>query len=204
MDLFKNFYADLYSVGSLISTFFDIFLAYLFLITIREKSKATFHVGLAFLYTAIFNFAYFISGIVYTPTAAFHRWLTVSMILFSATHLNMLIFYIHEEKYHRFGKGLLITQYIITILTSIVFFVKTFNAEKIYHFAGHYWDFATDDISKKELILNQVPERLVPCHLSLYLYIYEKISSCKLKSSSTISIFSKTIPLPSPLLPTSN
>ena len=143
----EYFLSNFFSVGALIPTFLFLFLFAFFLI-IRNKSKSTFHLTFSYVWAILFNLGYFISGSFYHPDAAFHRWLTVGAILFWETHNNMFLFNLCEEKYHRAGRALLIAQYAVAACAVAAFYANTINADKIFLFEGHYWDFRADEISK--------------------------------------------------------
>ena len=143
-----NVYFTYFSVGALIPSFFDLFLAYLFLFSIREKSRSTFHLGIAFLYVAFFNMAYFIAASYYAPGAAFHRWLTVILATLSQAHFCMFIINLPKELSRRTRKTLLAVMYGVSIVTAAVFYARTLHAGTVFYFTGHYWDFDADEVSK--------------------------------------------------------
>jgi methyl-accepting chemotaxis protein len=119
-----------------------------FLLSVKNKSKATMHLGISYVLMGVFNFGYIISSSIYHPLAAYHRWLTVLTILLSETHFFIFYFYFPDERNPRAAKGFLIGSYSVAIIASIVFFIKTLKAEKVFLFRGHYWDFNADEISK--------------------------------------------------------
>lgn len=141
-------YFTYFSVGALIPTFFDLFLAYLFLFSIKEKSRSTFHLGIAFLYVAFFNMAYFIAASFYAPGAAYHRWMTVILVTLSQAHFCMFILNLPNELSRRTRTTLLAIMYGVSIITAGIFYAKTLHAGTIFYFTGHYWDFDADAVSK--------------------------------------------------------
>lgn len=143
----KILYLNSFSIGSLIAiTFF--FVSSFFLLSLKQKSKATFHLGMAYVYLAIFNFGYLVCSSVYHPLAAYHRWITVIFILFAEIHGNLFYICYPEVKHPRFTRWFMIISYAVSAVFILIFFAKTFRAEIIYHFLGHYWDFNADQISK--------------------------------------------------------
>ncbi|MCP4132150.1 MAG: SpoIIE family protein phosphatase [bacterium] len=148
MNFFDTLNYNFFSIGALIPTLFDLFLAYLFLRTIPNKSKSTIHMGIGFIYLALFNLGYFISGSFYHPGAVFHRWLTVGTVVLFTSHFNMFVYYLEEDPYPRLGRGLLIGQYIVALVITAIFIIFTSSTDIVYHFAGHYWDFDADGPSK--------------------------------------------------------
>jgi len=119
-----------------------------FFLKISGKTRSTFHIGMAFLYQVFFNLAYFIAGSFYHPYAAYHRWLTVGVIMISEAHYNMCFYYIDEKSDEFKGKILLAAQYLVSTAVFLIFVIKTASADKVFLFAGHYWDFDADAISK--------------------------------------------------------
>jgi hypothetical protein len=146
LSLFDNFYANFFTVGALIPTAFDIFLAYIFF-SIKDKSKPTLHLGIAFLYLAIFNAGYFIASGFYHPDAAFHRWITVGFILLHVSHVNMFMLNIHNPMRSKYEKIFLAVQYAVSLSVFLFFIINTYAAEKIFVISAHHWDFKADSIS---------------------------------------------------------
>ncbi len=146
MNFFDNFYANFFTVGSLIPTVFHLFLSYIFL-SIKKKSKPSFHLGIAFLYLGIFNLGYFIAGGFYHPNAAFHRWITVGFILLHITHANMFMLNIHKKMQSKYERLFLIVQYALSLTISFIFFIKTYASPKVFHVSAHNWDFDANTIS---------------------------------------------------------
>jgi len=146
-EIIRSFYANFFTVGTLVPTVFHLFLAVLFL-SRPSKSKSSFHIGLTFVYMFLFNFGYFIASSFYHPMAAFHRWITVGTILLCEAHTNMFIYYFHEERHPLFGKIFLGLQYVVSIFLTYIFYKSTYHAEKIYIINAHQWDFNADDISR--------------------------------------------------------
>ncbi|HOD15529.1 MAG TPA: methyl-accepting chemotaxis protein [Spirochaetota bacterium] len=136
-----------FSIGSLIATVFFIVTG-AFLFSIKQRSRASYHLGMAFIYLAIFNVGYLVSSTIYHPLAAFHRWLTVVTILLAEVHGNAVMISFPDLTHPRVLKWWLRIGYGVSIIFIIVFCASTFNAEKLFYFRGHYWDFNADAISK--------------------------------------------------------
>ncbi len=146
MMIFSNIYFDFFSVGSLILCFFGLAGA-LFALTISNKSKSSLHFGIAFLFLALFQFAYFIGYSLYSPLAAYHRWLTPIIIL-GLIHLTIFLINFPDNRHKRTAKIFLIVQYSIYILVSVLFFLKTYKGETVYRFDGHFWNSTEIEITK--------------------------------------------------------
>jgi PAS domain S-box-containing protein len=117
-------------------------------LSIPNKSRATLHLGIAFFLITIFNFAYFIAASLYHPLGAYHRWLTVGVILLAETHYSLFLLNYPENANPKIEKTLFFFQYIVSIIVTGVFYYVTLHSQKVYHFAGHYWDFSADKISE--------------------------------------------------------
>lgn len=117
------------------------FLLALFLITLPKKSKSTFHLGFALLMFTPFYMAYFIAAFYYHPDAALHRWLTVLFILPGIAHLIQWVFKFPEETHPRLSRWALAIQWLVSIGVTGYFLSETFYADRVFFFAGHYWDF---------------------------------------------------------------
>ncbi len=137
-----------FSIGTLLGVAFFITTTIYFL-SIRKKSRATLHIGLSYAIMGVFNFAYFISASVYHPLAAFHRWMTVPLVLLSITHfIAFVLNYPKDNSRPGAMKFLLRTLYLIVIAATVMFYVKTARAPIVYLFQAHYYDFDADRISK--------------------------------------------------------
>jgi len=136
-----------FSIGSLIGAAFFAIMA-IFLLSVKNRARATTHLGLAYAIMSIFNFGYVISSSVYHPMAAYHRWITVPAILLAICHSVLFIYNYPYEKSRRSTRFIMLGYYSITILLTLVFVIKTLQSDVVYHFRGHYWDFDADQISK--------------------------------------------------------
>ncbi|MCX7678013.1 MAG: ATP-binding protein [Spirochaetes bacterium] len=146
MDFLHHIYFTFFSIGSLIPVLALGYIAY-FLIVIPKKSTSTIHLAIGYLLMTIFNFAYFISSSFYHPLAAYHRWITVAVIIPAEIHFNMFMLFYGGFHRRGFAKIFFALQYAISIAITVVFIIKTFTVRKIFHFDGHYWDFDADKLS---------------------------------------------------------
>ncbi|HNV46016.1 MAG TPA: SpoIIE family protein phosphatase [Spirochaetota bacterium] len=147
MGFFSTFYLNYFSVGMLIPVLFHLFLA-IFLFSIRNRSKATFHLAMGYALWVVFNLAYFAANSFYHPLAAYHRWFTVGSVLFIITHFNMIHFYFPDERAPRFGRIYFIVSYAVAALVSLAFIASTIHGRTVYQINAHYWDFDADTFSK--------------------------------------------------------
>ncbi len=139
-------YHNFYSVCALIPATFMLSLG-LILLKVPRKSKATLHLAITYIMMALFFFGYVIAAMVYHPAAAYHRWITVGFVTIAEIHFILTLLNLPEEKYPRAGRVLGIALYGISGTSWIAFAIITCHSPKLYHFAGHYWDFNADAIS---------------------------------------------------------
>lgn len=137
-----------FSIGSLIAVAFFALIA-IFLFSEKERSKATFHIAFGYMIMAFFNFAYFISSSVYHPVAAYHRWVTVLLILLAIVHITAFYFYFPSERNPKGARIYVRLMYALTITIALAFIVVTLLSDKVFLFRGHYWDFDAEVASKR-------------------------------------------------------
>ena len=116
-------------------------------LSVRDKSKATLHLGIAFLWMTLFFGGYFIAAFFYLPAAVYHRFITIFSVLCVCLHLTQVWFYFPEDGNVKARRAFFYIQYLIAFVVIIVFAVKTMHAQRVYLFDGHYWDFDADAIS---------------------------------------------------------
>ncbi len=140
MNFTDHVYFDFFTIGALIPALLTALLGYFF-ITMKNRSKASFHYGLAFIISTFFYLAYAVSAAIYHPLAAYHRWFTVTTVLIQIFHFSLAFFSFPEVRFPRFRKIIIAVVYLITIVMTAFFFKESYHAEKVFQFAGHYWDF---------------------------------------------------------------
>ncbi len=140
-------YFNFFTIGALIPVVFHLLIT-LFFFSIPEKSRATFHLGCAYLFATLLNLAYVIASSYYHPLAAYHRWLSVGVIMLGQTHFTLFIYNYPKPGNLKTESILWLSQYIVSFAITAAFILITLNASTVYHFDGHYWDFDADEISK--------------------------------------------------------
>ncbi|TAL31373.1 MAG: PAS domain S-box protein [Spirochaetes bacterium] len=168
MGFLETFYANFFTVGALIPTIFNFFLAYLFL-SIKEKSRSTFHIGMSMLLLAVFNLAYLVAGSFYHPWAAYHRWVTTGVILLIETHFTFFIYHIGREERTPAARWLFRGMYACSLLVAVFFYASTVSAGKVFIASAHQWDFATEGAS-----------RVVGVFILVYILIFVGVMAWKL------------------------
>ncbi|MCB1138038.1 MAG: SpoIIE family protein phosphatase [Leptospiraceae bacterium] len=135
-----------YSVAALNFVAFAAFFT-VFLFSVPRKSRATWNLAIAFLFYTSMGVAYFFSAAYDDPTLAFHRWQTVLGTFFGC--LFLALFFLSFPKPVRgwiywlfLGIGS-----VLSILLTANFAWQTLESERIFHFEGHYWDFAAEKAS---------------------------------------------------------
>ncbi len=146
MAISQNIYFTFFSIGSFIPVIFHLLVTYYFF-SIPGKSRSTFHLAMGYLFMMIFNLAYVLSSSILHPASAYHRWVTVGVILLAETHFTMFMLNFGGNNRPVLSRIFLTAQYCISVIITAVFCLVTWSAEKVYHFDGHYWDFAADKIS---------------------------------------------------------
>lgn len=143
MNLFFNFY----SISSISAAAFTLFAAMYFLISVRRRSRATVHLGVALLLLGIAHIAYSISASWYHPYAAYHRYLTVSLIPGGAIHfLQMFMHYPRTTKLKPV-RWFLYVHWLVNAILILWFIAVTYNGPYRFRFSTHYWDFADRQVS---------------------------------------------------------
>ncbi len=148
----ENLYFNFISFGAVLAFTFT-FPVGIYLLTIPKKSKATKHLGLAFVILSFISAAYILGFGFYEKTGAFHRWLSTAAALFGLIHLSHFFFHYPGEHRARFGKILLIAQYIIATITVVFWCSRTFSAAKIFREDGQYWDFVAPQASSRVAVV---------------------------------------------------
>ncbi len=131
---------DFYSIGSLLGVIFCFFNAQLFL-TVKEKSRATYYLGMATFWLGMFHFAYLVNFSLLGPSAAYLRWLVMPSAMLGSLYLFSFFLSYPEEYY---PKARIIMHRILQTSVGLVvayFMFISISAGRVYYFSGHYWDF---------------------------------------------------------------
>jgi len=144
--MFDFVFLNFFSVGLLLSSIFNFFLAYIFLAS-KKKTKSTYHLGIAVFFLGIFNIAYFIASSITHPIIAYHRWIAIPTVLMVMTHFILFILNFTETEINK--KIPLITKILhsTTLLTTITFIVVSSFSSKYFVLNLQYWDFNAPIIS---------------------------------------------------------
>ena len=143
----ENVYFNFFIIGYLIATAFY-WIAFIFISTIPNRSKAAFHLAMGFFLTGIAGIAYTVSVAYYDPISSFHRYFTIFFVLGTITHNTQFLFTFPEDRFPRTRKIFLLIMWAINITGTTIFIIKSLDANYHFHFSGHYWDFSLDEYSK--------------------------------------------------------
>ena len=136
------------SLGAIIAAIFT-FSASFYLLSIREKSKATIKLALGFLFISFLSVAYILAFSIYHPIGAYHRWISVFFVLPSGIYMSQFFFYFPQERNVGVAKLIHIIQWIITVFISIYWAVYTYIGQNIvFQHEGQYWDFSEQSIER--------------------------------------------------------
>ncbi|MCB1174807.1 MAG: SpoIIE family protein phosphatase [Leptospiraceae bacterium] len=143
-----SIYFTFFSFAYLLASIFT-FLLGLFLVTLSNRSKSTSHLGVLFLWLAIFNLSYIATHAYYGPYGAFHRWVTVGTILLPNAHMLQWIFKFPDIRNLIFSRVVFVIQYLVSFLFFLYFINLSFDAGYKFLFTGHMWDFRADEFSSR-------------------------------------------------------
>lgn len=146
MGFLQSFYLDYYTLGAMIPTVFLLICGFTFLF-LHDKSRATVIVTQTMFAFACFVGSYIVSSTFYHPLAAFHRWSTVFFVLITMALFTELFFEFPNAIHRRVRAVFFWTMVLISIGFTIWFMLQTLEAEYVFHFEGHYYDFEADDAS---------------------------------------------------------
>lgn len=147
MEFGNHIYFNFFTIGALIPVVFHLLIT-IFFFSIPDKSRATYHLGYAYFFATLLNFAYVIAASYYHPAAIYHRWLTVGVIMLAETHYTLFIYNYPKSGDPKTERILWIFMYLLSFAVTAAFIWTTLRSSAIYHFDGHYWDFDADEISK--------------------------------------------------------
>lgn len=145
-EIASSFLVTQLSVGSIILTVFALS-ASIFFLRPRNKTSATFHLGIAFLFLAVFHFSFFVSFSFYHPATVYHRWFTVTFILLGQIHMSRYILQYPDDRNRKLSQIVMILQYALLVPVVIRYIMFTYPAQSIFRFDGHYWDFNSEYMS---------------------------------------------------------
>ncbi|MCB1192098.1 MAG: SpoIIE family protein phosphatase [Leptospiraceae bacterium] len=142
-------YTTFFTVASLIPALFLI-LQGLFLISIKDKSKASLHLGIVFLMYCSIPISYLVQSSWYDPLAAYNRWIAAYVSLPSTLHVILFFMCYPEIRRPKLIKYLFVVGWIILVIGWFTFIFSTINSGEIYDFSSHAW--TLDAFKPQELV----------------------------------------------------
>ncbi|MCP4129958.1 MAG: SpoIIE family protein phosphatase [bacterium] len=139
MGLFDNIYFNYTSYISAIGAIFTLVIGF-FLISIKNKSKASQYLGLSFLFISLPNLAFFAAACFYHPAAAYHRLVAGCAVLPCGIFIAQFFLAFPEENHQKFARLLKIAQWIVAGGIIIYYILVSIGEEKIFRISGQYWD----------------------------------------------------------------
>lgn len=140
MTALGNLAFDFYTFGSLVGVIFTFYNAQLFL-TVKDKSEATYRLGLGTLWLGLFHFGYMINFSFTGPASAYMRWIVICGAMTGAVFLTDFFLSFPETYYPRLKKYLRYFQLLAITLVMGYFVVSSLSSGRYFFFSGHYWDF---------------------------------------------------------------
>lgn len=140
-------YFNFFSIGYLIAVSFYI-VAAVFCFTIKGKSRASFHLGMAFIMSAVASFAYFAAAGIYHPFASVHRYFSILGTMGALTHVIQFFFCFPDDDYKKARKWVLAAMWCIILGLAAYFAYRSAAAGTQFLFMAHLWDFRLDELSR--------------------------------------------------------
>ncbi len=147
MDFSKYIYFNFFTIGALIPAIFMGVLSYFF-IAMKNKTKSTMYLTLFLSLSTLFFLSYAVAASIYHPLAAYHRWVTIGTCAIAQIFIGLAIFHFPDDRNPVFGRIYKSICYIICMSLAVYFFYVSYHSNKIFQFAGHYWDFNAEKASK--------------------------------------------------------
>ncbi|TGL64318.1 SpoIIE family protein phosphatase [Leptospira sarikeiensis] len=148
----EQFYFNFYFFGSLLACLFSIYVTYFFL-SIKDRSKAAFHLGLSTLAMTIFHLAYIIAFISFEEWTIFHRWLAIPSPMMGFTQCFIFFFYFPTERNVKLGLTIYSILYAGLAIVTATFIAITLQSDHRFNIGSNYWDFESHNFYKKFSII---------------------------------------------------
>ncbi len=139
MDIFINFNLNNISFGAIIGAVFSGYLSFK-LLTIPQKSKATWCLALAFIHISIMSAAYIWSFGLYHQNMAYHAIITNYTALMNFIFLTQFFYYYPTETRERFSRILFFAQWAIALFMIILWIATTNEGHKVFRLNELFWD----------------------------------------------------------------
>ncbi|HNR87912.1 MAG TPA: SpoIIE family protein phosphatase [Spirochaetota bacterium] len=111
-----------------------------FILSIKRKSSASAHLGLALIAISFTNIAFTVAFAWYHPLAAYHRWLTMLPVLLGIGHLAIFFFYFPTDRNRTAALIFIAAVWIVAIVDEVVWVRQTLHFTKYFQPDGQIWD----------------------------------------------------------------
>ncbi|TGK21056.1 HAMP domain-containing protein [Leptospira fluminis] len=142
-----HIYLNFYFFGSLLASLFALYVS-LFFLTIKDRSKAAFHLGLSALSTFVFHLGYAIGFISYDEWSILHRWIVIPTPMIGYTQLLIFFFYFPQPKKVKLGLSVYAASYLGVAIMAGYYIVASMQSVRTFVMGSHYWDFETHQFYK--------------------------------------------------------
>ncbi|PJZ47573.1 SpoIIE family protein phosphatase [Leptospira saintgironsiae] len=142
-----QFYFNFYFFGSLLACLFSIYVTFFFL-SIKDRSKAAFHLGLSTLAMTIFHLAYIIAFISFDQWTIIHRWLAIPSPMMGFTQCFIFFFYFPNPRNVKFGLTVYSILYAGLAIVEATFVAITLQSDHRFNIGSNYWDFESHKFYK--------------------------------------------------------
>ncbi|TGK01565.1 HAMP domain-containing protein [Leptospira langatensis] len=135
-------YFNFYFFGSLLASLFSLYVSFFFL-TIKDGSKAAFHLGVSSLSTTIFHLGYAIAFCSAEDWTIFHRWIVIPFPMIGYTQLFIFFFYFPNPRRVKLGKIIYVLLYAGVLTTAVFYIILSLKSTRTFVMGSHYWEFET-------------------------------------------------------------
>lgn len=137
--MFGKLYLQNSSLPLFIGFLFAVFAVFL-CVSVRRRSLALIYFGASQMCMAVFYAASFYASVETAPGGAYHRFASVLGVLLALVFMTQFFFHFPRASDWRFSRWLLYGQLALVVPVGVVFCVSGLQAERMFRFAGHYWD----------------------------------------------------------------
>jgi HAMP domain-containing protein len=141
--MFNHLYFTDFAVGSLIPACFLLVMS-VFLLQIKEKSRATLHLGIAWGFFGLIPSSYIFTSGLYDPSMAYLRWVNAAITILFSLHVCLFFFHFPETRRPTVAKWFMIIGWLFFLGLWLSFVSSTIHAGRVYRFSGHFWDLDAD------------------------------------------------------------
>ena len=177
-------YLHFFTVSALVPCLF-MMIAGASLLAIPRRSRATLHLGVAYLFLSLFMAGYAAAASVYHPVAAYHRWVAVGSLALCTAHFFLFLMHYPGERRTPASGILAVIIQLAAIALTAAFVAGTLKAGTFYDFEGHHSDLRTPPLD--------IPIALIVVALLVLMLITGIVRSLRLKGTARRSLMAITL-----------